>query len=209
MLDRDDEGFSEYPIQADAELQKYLRTALSDTYYEDDIFNLYTEKTGSEIDDPFSVLILPNNLSLLATMNTSDQSLYPMDSAFKRRWDWEYCPIDYEKAAEFTVVIGEKTYNWRSFLEKVNTAIFQLTRSEDKKIGTFFVKPVNNCINRDAFLNKVLFYLWNDVLKDENPNDESYFFKDSTGKPFTFSDLYTNKDDNDKINGIFYCLNCS
>jgi AAA domain (dynein-related subfamily) len=205
LLDRDEEGFSEYSIQADAEQAKYLEEVL-DYDYEPLISALYEAKTGVELDNPYSILMLPNNLSIIATMNTSDQSLYPMDSAFKRRWDWEYCPIDYAKADEIRVSIGDMEYNWGAFLRSVNQKIYTLTHSEDKQLGTFFAKAKSGIISQAVFCNKVLFFLWNDILKDENPNDANNFFKDASGKPFTFTQLHQT-DTVAKIHSIFAQLN--
>lgn len=82
LLDRGNDGYSEYSIRADKDLQKHLSKAFEDIEIED-----YPNiKNGKE-------LLLPSNLYIRATMNTSDQSLFPIDSAFKRRWDWRYMPI--------------------------------------------------------------------------------------------------------------------
>ena len=139
-------------------------------------------------------MLLPPNLYIWATMNTSDQSLFPIDSAFKRRWDWKYVPIREGKLkngqpmkwkVKFTVPAHQEngqqvaakdyTYDWWDFLKCVNALIFKTTESEDKKLGYFFVKPDgksdpnaedNDLISADRFVGKVIFYLWNDVFKD-------------------------------------------
>lgn len=177
LLDRK-EGVSEYKIKADNDLAKYLVAQLGE------------ESEG--IKD--GKLCLPDNLNILATMNTSDQSLFPMDSAFKRRWDWEYVPINYSeeiKSGSFDITIGEKVYSWVKFIEKVNEKIFALTESEDKQMGNFFIK---HSVDENEFKSKVMFYLWYEVLRDETGNNK-YFFRQDTidGKdstPFTFKDLY-------------------
>ena len=102
-------------------------------------------------------MALPNNLSLLATMNTSDQSLFPMDSAFKRRWDWQYVPIEYDDArTNLTINVGEG-YNWGDFISSVNKQIKEHTQSEDKQLGNRFVSPRNGIISPEQFVSKVLF----------------------------------------------------
>lgn len=147
-------------------------------------------------------LKLPPNLSILATMNTSDQSLFPMDSAFKRRWDWEYIPICYKEQDEFgninksfafeiDIEDGEK-YSWKDFIEKVNLNHIKNNPSlgMDKCIGNYFIKPEkDNTISIKPFINKVIFYLWNDVFKDEdnnvfeqNTSYEDFFPMDTNGK---------------------------
>lgn len=177
LLDRKD-GVSEYKIKADNDLAKYLVAQLGE------------ESEG--IKD--GKLCLPANLSILATMNTSDQSLFPMDSAFKRRWEWEYVPINYSTdilSSTFDITIGEKVYSWVEFIQSVNKHIFDLTQSEDKQMGNFFIK---HSVDESEFKSKVMFYLWYEVLRDETGNNK-YFFRQNTpdGKdstPFTFKDLY-------------------
>lgn len=169
LLDRDDNGVSEYPIKADSDLEMYLKGELKD--YPDGI------KDGE--------LWLPSNLYIWATMNTSDQSLFPIDSAFKRRWDWEYEPIKY-KNNDWVIEIAGNKYSWISFQRIINNRIFDSTNSEDKMLGDFFVKPNNSVISEKLFINKVLFYLWNDVCKDGDGD----IFKTDDNKEVKFSDLY-------------------
>jgi|GEM_PF-1820336 len=124
-------------------------------------------------------MFLPNNLILLATMNTSDQSLYPMDSAFKRRWNWEYVPIHYPENAQdkscpsygFRIRIDSETFlNWIEFVREINKHIVRNpSLGMDKCLGNFFIKPeAGDTITLDNVINKVIFYLWNDVFKDED-----------------------------------------
>lgn len=170
LLDRDENGVSEYKIKADADIVNYLEEKLG--------------KDSAGIKD--GELCLPSNLYIYATMNTSDQSLFPIDSAFKRRWDWEYEPIKY-KNTDWAVEISGNKYSWTSFQKKVNEKIFGDTNSEDKMLGDYFVKANNgNVISEKLFVNKVLFYLWNDVCKDGD-ND---IFKTDDNKDVKFSDLY-------------------
>ena len=174
LLDRDDNGFSEYTIKADKDLQKYLSEAFSNT----DIDDFPKIKSGEE-------LLLPNNLFIRATMNTSDQSLFPIDSAFKRRWDWEYEPIKY-KNTDWVIDIEGEIYYWTSFQKEVNQKILNNTNSEDKMLGDYFVNPKDGIITEKMLLNKILFYLWNDVCKD----GEGDIFKTSETDEVSFSELY-------------------
>lgn len=169
LLDRDENGVSEYTIKADADIRAYL----------EDVLGCDSEgiKDGE--------LCLPSNLYIYATMNTSDQSLFPIDSAFKRRWDWEYEPIKY-KNAEWVIEINGNQFSWTSFQKEVNNRIFESTNSEDKMLGDFFVKPYDGIITEKLLLNKVLFYLWNDVCKDGDGD----IFKTEDNKDVKFSDLY-------------------
>jgi hypothetical protein len=163
LLDRDCEGFSEYPIMADNDLKKYLRGK------DEEGKDVLTNKDG--IKD--SKLKLPKNLFIWATMNTSDQSLFPIDSAFKRRWDWVYVPIDTAKDTWY-IKIGENYYSWTKFLNKVNDELLTDETAEDKHLGFYFCKTTEkkdgteidpNVITAETFVGKVLFYLWNDVFK--------------------------------------------
>lgn len=169
LLDRDENGVSEYTIKADADIRAYL----------EDVLGCDSEgiKDGE--------LCLPSNLYIYATMNTSDQSLFPIDSAFKRRWDWEYEPIKY-KNADWVIEINGNHFSWTSFQKEVNNRIFESTNSEDKMLGDFFVKPYDGIITEKLLLNKVLFYLWNDVCKDGDGD----IFKTEDNKDVKFSDLY-------------------
>ena len=169
LLDRDDNGVSEYTIKADADIRAYL----------EDVLGCDSEgiKDGE--------LCFPSNLYIYATMNTSDQSLFPIDSAFKRRWDWEYEPIKY-KNADWVIEINGNQFSWTSFQKEVNNRIFESTNSEDKMLGDFFVKPYDGIITEKLLLNKVLFYLWNDVCKDGDGD----IFKTEDNKDVKFSDLY-------------------
>ena len=124
-------------------------------------------------------------------MNTSDQSLFPMDSAFKRRWDWQYLPIDYDKAKEIKIDIGGVQYNWGEFIEVVNQRIKEINNSEDKQLGTFFVKTLDDIISFDQFRSKVMFYLWFDIYKDEAGTGDSIFKQtEDDSKGFSFGDLF-------------------
>ena len=189
LLDRDEDGFSQYSIDADSDLAKSIETEFSD----DEIWGNYSDDVGTD------KLCFPPNLNIFATMNTSDQSLFPMDSAFKRRFDWEYVPISFtdedgkdKEAAAYQIDIDGSQYPWKDFVEIINEKILELTESEDKQLGEFFIKPESdNIISKDRFLGKVMFYLWNEVCKDEHKNRS--FFKMKDGKYFTFQDLYKNK----------------
>lgn len=173
-LDRDETGKSKYEVDCNEDLANYLK----------EIF------VGSDI--VTDKIILPSNLYLLATMNTSDQSLFPMDSAFKRRWDWEFVPINYEDADSLNIVIGDSTYNWGHFIEIINPKIKELTGSEDKQLGNRFVNPKDGNITFDQFRSKVLFYLWSEIYKDEYGTQNSIFKFEENGAPkdFQFGDLY-------------------
>ena len=218
LLDRNDDGVSEYPIIADADLTKYLQDTLGESH--------------EGISD--GKIKLPANLYILATMNTSDQSLFPMDSAFKRRWEWQYVPTsvtgDKKKILKVdsknkTVLINKEQeqkvlklgmyqYDWSLFLEKINQCITDATHSDDKQLGFWFVKTPkgSNEIKIETFVSKVIFYLWTDVFKDFGAKATNPFaFKNAEGGwvvcPFSsFFDPYTGEINLGQIHGFMYNL---
>ena len=176
LLDRNSNGYSDYHIKADNDLRGYLYSRLG------------KDHNGIENGE----LCLPPNLYIFATMNTSDQSLFPMDSAFKRRWDWEYVPVvysDYVLSSKFIITLGDKKYHWVDFLKKVNKRILEVTDSEDKQMGNFFIK---GDVSEIEFKSKVMFYLWNEVCRDEYHTQNNFFRckQGSEEKEVSFNDLY-------------------
>ena len=173
LLDRNDFGYSDYPIKADADMQKQLKRLFEGVTITDaDSINaMYDGRDIVKEALSGEVLLLPNNLYIWATMNTSDQSLFPIDSAFKRRWDWQYMPISEGRdkngqSKNWKIEADTQMYSWWSFIQKINDEIYDKTNSEDKKLGYYFCKPINGVIRVETFVSKVLFYLWNDVFKD-------------------------------------------
>ena len=235
LLDRTDNGFSTYPIEADADLRQAICEAFKDSqdYMLGVDINVeyavkdYVSNFGSTLSEDIQegrVLLLPPNLYIWATMNTSDQSLFPIDSAFKRRWEWKYMKIKNEgKEWKIDVKIKnangeEKLVEWWDFIRKVNDIIASMTSSADKQLGYFFCKAdkktpekasepnsENDLISVDTFVSKVLFYLWNDVFKDYGFEDVSlfqYINKTEEGKEtkkdLTFPDFY--REDSNDVN---------
>ena len=206
LLDRNEYGFSDYPIIADKDMQKYLEKEFAgwEITNKDEINQLYGEANMVNLIMKGERLVLPSNLYIWATMNTSDQSLFPIDSAFKRRWDWKYVPIregrDKETNAPLNWYIntGNKQYDWWSFISKVNELIGSLTNSEDKKLGYFFCKAKDREIDADLFVSKVIFYLWNDVFKDYGFDDKD--FQDEEGKILSFDRFYEDKNGTTYVN---------
>ncbi len=209
LLDRNNAGSSSYAIHADEDISQFLSSdnkgfaALSDEQ-KDAIraFELHkdngkTQAVGQNILDG-KLLLLPPNLYIWATMNTSDQSLFPIDSAFKRRWNWKYMPIEYnpldkktQQPIDWKFQIGDNLYSWGQFLGKINPEIYTLTESSDKQMGYFFAKVDNatGIISEDVFLNKVLFYLWTDIFKDFDVSSELFKNK-KANRSFRFTDFF-------------------
>lgn len=219
LLDRNNSGCSAYAIHADEDIAQFLETDRKGFagLENDERKAIADYKLVKDNGDPVAIgadilsgkkLLLPPNLRIWATMNTSDQSLFPVDSAFKRRWNWKFVPIDLHPvdkrgaAIEWQFQVGDKRYMWADFLGKINPKIYELTLSSDKQMGYFFAKPdektsanesSNNLISESIFLNKVLFYLWTDVLKDFESGDP--MFKDGeTGKMYIFADFFGHHD---------------
>ena len=179
LLDRDGTHYSKYAIEADSDLAKYIAKELS--------------SASASIPDEIrsgKILKLPPNLYIWATMNTSDQSLFPMDSAFKRRWEWEYIPIK-DAGKNWKIVAGGTSFPWWGFIETVNKYILDTLKNEDKQFGYFFVRPdddASDTIEASKFVNKVLFYLYNDVFKDYDL-PKGFAKPDGKGK-FAFKDFF-------------------
>ena len=212
LLDRK-EGFSQYPIHADDDIRKCLVSEHTD---EDPSFGtnglefsdeqktlinsiLDCEDDVAEKIARGEVLVLPSNLYIWATMNTSDQSLFPIDSAFKRRWDWKYRPITKGRDNDgselnWRIKADTKEYDWWSFLVKINEIVGSTTNSEDKKLGFFFCKPTDGVISAETFVGKVIFYLWNDVFKDFGFDEDIFHdekLEDGTYSTLNFNKFYT------------------
>lgn len=198
LLDRNDYGFSDYPIKADADMKRQLQKAFAGLVIaqKDKINAIYEGKDIVSQVLNGDILLLPNNLYIWATMNTSDQSLFPIDSAFKRRWDWAYMPIS-NAEKRWTIEVGSNSYDWWQFLEKINGKIGSTTNSEDKKLGYFFCKAQDGVISAKTFVGKVIFYLWNDVFKDYEFGDA--IFNDEDGSKLSFDKFYTSEGKNSKV----------
>lgn len=200
LLDRNDRGFSDYPVKADSDMQRYLVKAFKGKSIPqaDAINRLYGGRDVVREVLEGKILLLPNNLFIWATMNTSDQSLFPIDSAFKRRWDWSYMPISDAKKGYVIDVAGSR-YDWWQFLEEINKKIENTTNSEDKKLGYFFCKAKDGIISSETFVGKVVFYLWNDVFKDYEFSDA--IFDDTVdGGKLSFAKFYTEEGESIKVN---------
>lgn len=200
LLDRNDYGFSDYYIHADRDMQKHLAKAFNGIAMNDSHKNTINAMYHNGERDIVAqvlngeILLLPNNLYIWATMNTSDQSLFPIDSAFKRRWDWKYRPIVKGRDKDgselnWRIMADTKEYDWWSFLEKINAIVGTTTNSEDKKLGFFFCKSIDGVISTETFVGKVIFYLWYDVFKNFGFDDP--IFKDEDGSTLEFDKFYT------------------
>lgn len=207
LLDRNEKGYSKYEIAPDDDIRKFLSSDKKEG------FGALTEEQKENFPKDSvwkgEELILPPNLYIWATMNTSDQSLFPIDSAFKRRWEWKYIKItngykknengEYETDAEGKKIplnwkIETNGQDWYGFIQQINKIISNMTSSADKQLGYFFCQAnEEKKITTETFVSKVLFYLWNDVFKDYGFDDAKLFkYKTEDGKEedLTFPDFY-------------------
>ncbi|EOW9530214.1 AAA family ATPase [Bacillus cytotoxicus] len=145
LLDRTTDGSSEYGIE------------------NDDLLAYLNEDTGLELKN----IKIPNNLNIVATMNSADQGVFLMDSAFKRRWKFKYIPIVFNENDDICktkLIYAGKTFTWKQFIEPINRHLAKLEVNEDKHIGPYFMKK-EEIENREIFASKLLMYLWDDVLR--------------------------------------------
>lgn len=162
LLDRDSEGKSEYPI----------------LIQDEDLYDALKNVSGLETNEFIleRQLIIPNNLSIIATMNSSDQAVFPLDTAFKRRWIFEYLPIDFANCATGEVPIHHEdlpNVEWKTLAQAINTILVQLKVVEDKLIGPWFIK-YSDLVEGQAeqtFIGKICSYLWDDALKYKNKDE--------------------------------------
>lgn len=163
LLDRGDDEVSEYPIQASEDIKKYLAGEL-----------------GGSPDD-YSEIRLPDNMFIWATMNSADQGVFPMDTAFKRRWDFTYLGIDDSEAGIVgkKVVLGQGDYRriveWNALRKAINNELLTYKVNEDKLMGPYFISKKNlpegemidPAVFTRIFKNKVIMYLFDDAAKQK------------------------------------------
>lgn len=195
LLDRDNDGFSQYEVDADTDMQEYISSVGL-------VLSGVKDSDGNDISAEVAsgkLLKLPDNLYIWATMNTSDQSLFPIDSAFKRRWDWKYLPIE-NAGKKWKIKVNGNEYDWYAFLEAVNKEVFTLTHSEDKQLGYFFAKAKDGVIDAETLVNKVYFYLWTDVFKDYDYESQKAFRKPNSNDPIAFKNFFEDLKNDEKVN---------
>ena len=165
LLDRDSEGKSEYPI----------------LIQDEDLYDTLMSVTGLKSNEFISnrQLIIPNNLSIIATMNSSDQAVFPLDTAFKRRWVFEYLPIDFTVCATGSIPMHHNdlpNVEWKTLAQTINQVLVQLKVVEDKLIGPWFIKDSDLTVDaaEETFIGKICSYLWDDALKYKSHNDEIF-----------------------------------
>ena len=160
LLDRDATGRSKYSIM-NGDVVNYLKETLGEAFSGDEVY-------------------IPGNLSIYATMNSADQGVFPLDTAFKRRWNYEYLRINYSAIEHGGTKIpyGGGTVLFKDFMETINENLSaRLQVHEDKLLGSYFVSPEelgsesdeadSDHVDRlkELVSNKILMYLWDDVAR--------------------------------------------
>ena len=162
LLDRDENGVSEYPIQTSKELREYLAGELK----------CWPEQVAT--------IKIPSNMFIWATMNSADQGVLPMDTAFKRRWDFKYIGINdnQDGIAGYIFEIAGQKIKWNALRNAINARLTSLNINEDKLIGPYFIKEKTLKDNKafiEAFKSKVIMYLFEDAAKQRRGK---VFFED-------------------------------
>lgn len=179
LLDRNSEGESEYSIALSREQENYFEENLDEIRYLETI----VRKKG---------LYLPNNLYIWATMNSADQGVYPMDTAFKRRWSFKYTPLN-DLKTEYKIRVDGELYNWDIYRNLLNDTLGENGITEDRLIAPFFLKDedfdqVTKELKEEIYLNKFLMYLFEDILK-HNKRLKTLIFDD---KNLSFYKIFSN-----------------
>lgn len=209
LLDRDNSGKSRYPVSISEEQLKFLEIELKDR---EDILEEIKEKG----------LYIPNNLYIWATMNSADEGVQPLDTAFKRRWKFEYISLnknekEFEKQREnIKLIVGQnKIYNleWNTFRKTINNKLQEYNITEDRLISPFFISPNDFTIlvsedtyalDKNIFVEKVLMYIFDDLLR-HYPKIRNEIFKDNMK---TFSKIYEAlSNDNSELDDYYKKLN--
>lgn len=166
LLDRGEDEVSEYSIQASEDIKKYL-----------------VKELGGSLND-YSKIKIPDNMFIWATMNSADQGVFPMDTAFKRRWNFTYIGINKSQSgiSGKTVVLGSGDYKrkveWNELRKAINKEMLKYKVNEDKLMGPYFISKkdlgegmeINPFHFTDVFKNKVLMYLFDDAARQKRPS---------------------------------------
>jgi len=176
LLDRDEMGSSQYEITLPEEVARHISEKTCKT------------PNGEVLKKKYG---FPQNLFIIGTMNSADQGVFPLDTAFKRRWSFRYMPIDFEKHREDAgfnepyIRIGELEISWKDLAITMNAVLEENQITEDRFLGPYFVSPteLKSDSLSDVVAQKVLPYLWDDVLKLDD--ERSIIFNTADYKTFT------------------------
>lgn len=155
LLDRNDDNTSEYPIQASEDIKKYIAQELG----------------GSP--ERYAKIKIPDNMFIWATMNSADQGVFPMDTAFKRRWDFTYLGINDkadEIANQYVILSNNTRVYWNGLRMAINDYLAKIGINEDKQLGPYFLKKdvvKNSKKFCETFKHKIIMYLFEDAAKQK------------------------------------------
>ena len=203
LLDRYSNGWSAYSIE-NLDINAFIRSE-DERYSEKNPPK--TKKVGNLDFTENTSLRLPPNLSLYATMNTSDQNVFTLDNAFQRRWDMKLVENKFEgddAESQRNAKIGNSNVTWEQFQTHINKKIGEMSSSmgmssmEDKRLGCWFVKAEDNKISKDKFAEKVLKYLWDDAFKFSR--EEIFDIKDKTASLESIVSSFKNGDETKPCN---------
>lgn len=190
LLDRKS-GVSEYPIATSEDIKAFLLNNL------ECLKGKRIDEFSDEESRLYQEMRIPNNMFIWATMNSADQGVFPMDTAFKRRWEFEYIGVDdgAKEVEKYIIPIGNKEHRkyvkWNDLRERINDILVsdECKVNEDKLLGPFFISKnmlESACENEERFIkafeSKVIMYLFEDAVKMRPKN----IFKKHEGK-MTFS----------------------
>lgn len=192
LLDRKS-GVSEYPIATSEDIKAFLMNNL------ECLKGKRIDEFSDEESRLYQEMRIPNNMFIWATMNSADQGVFPMDTAFKRRWEFEYIGVDDEakEVEKYIIPIGDKDHRryvkWNDLRERINDILSSddCKVNEDKLLGPFFISKSmleSACEKEDRFIkafeSKVIMYLFEDAMKMRPAN----IFKGHKGK-MIFSEI--------------------
>lgn len=207
LLDRDDSGNSEYSVHSSPELKNYLQKELTDAAKSNlyALINIIAERNGDSTEaQDCGEIAIPNNMYIWASMNSADQGVFPMDTAFKRRWAFQYLTIDGNLAEPKNADGSVLSSHWDEIRTNINRILKDEGQDipEDKLLGRYFLssdeRTASNIVQ--AFSSKVIMYLFEDAAR----YCRSRIFKtDGLQGQLYLSDLLSNLDTGKSNLGIF------
>lgn len=214
LLDRDSTGKSKYEISVSEEQRQYLKKVLGKKSEKINCFSDYSLEAAEvkvlyNKDNNIDTLYIPNNLYIWATMNSADDGVQPLDTAFKRRWKFSYISLNaneniFEDKGIFLIgKYKENGITWNNFRHAINKELKDRI-TEDRLIAPFFVsindfekniEDEKKVLNQDIFVEKVLMYIFDDLLRHYPKLREKIFNNNIK----TFSDIYEKVTKNDNF----------
>ena len=176
LLDRDKNNISEYSINISEDMKSYLKKELSISEISDDLKNSIKEHWYDLLGKDYCKITIPSNMFIWATMNSADQGVFPIDTAFKRRWDFKYFDINHNEneLKNIKINLNNKEFTWNKIRKAINKELISYGINEDKLMGPFFAfKNLDENLPKkdlkkefkEIFKNKIIMYLFEDVAR--------------------------------------------